>query len=66
MKVPSDIEIRSDNNSNNSSNLPGDSDSISAFELSVPVGDKCIEDGLIFIDEECWLTKWLELELVEL
>ncbi len=46
--------------------LPGESDNISAFELSVSVGDKCIEDGLIFIDEECWLAKWLELELVEL
>lgn len=35
---------------------PGDSDSRSAFELSVPVGDSCIDDGLSFIDDDsCWL-----------
>lgn len=35
---------------------PGESDSRSAFELSVPVGDSCIDDGLCFIDDvSCWL-----------
>lgn len=35
------------------SDLPGDSDSRSVFELSVPVGDNCIDDGLSFIEDEC-------------
>lgn len=34
--------------------IPGESDNKSAFELSVPVGDKrSDDDGLIFIDDEC-------------
>lgn len=32
--------------------IPGESDSKSAVEVSVPVGDKCIEDGLSFIGDE--------------
>lgn len=30
--------------------LLGESSNKSLFELSVPVGDKCIDDGLIFIE----------------
>lgn len=46
--------------------LPGESDKKSVFEVSVPVGDKCIDDGLNFRGEECWLKIWLTQEPKEL
>lgn len=34
-------------------NLLGESSNKSLVELSVPVGDRCIDDGLIFIECDC-------------